>query len=293
MHDAASPLGVLERAVGDARRESDDERQLQLLRAASKQAGSTPVRVLVERLLSSADRDERVLALTLAMTMSPVSDETRAWAHEQRLRLNVGEWFRGEDRAAIARLVGDELASTEDPAIAETAIYAVAHMEIRELLGAVLGHAEDDDADVRAACAWALNGLEEELSQRSIDALVALARDPVAEVRDWATFALGISGPIDTPAARAAYRANVADPDEDVRAEAVRALALLGDADCLVRALSPDWLDIDRGVELARELGDARLHGALLALRDADWGDGGLDDERRASLAAAIEACRR
>ena len=62
-----------------------------------------------------------------------------------------------------------------------------------------------------------------------MEALIALSADADADVRDWATFALGTLAAADTPELREALAARVEDADEDTRLEAVHGLALRGD----------------------------------------------------------------
>lgn len=267
---------VLERAVEDALREQDDERRGALLHAATKDAGSAPVRALVERLLASGRRPERLLALDLAATMQPVDEELLRAAREQGLSLYVGACFEPDDRAAVAALLRAELERSDDPEMLDGAIRVAALIGAPDLVDAVLSHVAHADEDVRFACAQALPDLQPEgLTPPVVDALVALARDADDDVRDWATFALGRNahpGPVDTPATRAVFAENAEHPHDDVRREAIDALGLLGDVEMLASSLEYDDAAIE-AVETALRLADPRLHEPLVGLRDAGWAD--------------------
>src|SRR5262249_309499 len=90
---------ALERAVADAHDQVDDERRSALLRAATKAAGSGPVRVLVERMLGSGDRGQRVLALEAAITMEHHTEEELAWWRTVSSRHDPGGGAAGGDTA--------------------------------------------------------------------------------------------------------------------------------------------------------------------------------------------------
>ena len=68
-----------------------------------------------------------------------------------------------------------------------------------------------------------------------MDALIRLSRDEHSDVRDWATFALGMLASEDTEDLREALVARLDDPDAETRLEAVHGLALRGDP----RAVEP------------------------------------------------------
>ena len=115
-------------------------------------------------------------------------------------------------------------------------------------------------------------------------------------VREWALFGLGRGqvDPVDTPEARAAFLENVEHPDEDVRAEAIQALGLLGDVEMLVRTFGYEDVSID-AVECAAQLGDQRLHEPLVRLKARGWAQvDGAEHAKRLSevLTNAIEATR-
>ena len=59
----------------------------------------------------------------------------------------------------------------------------------------------------------------------SVTHLLELARDTDADVRDWATFGLGVQGDCDTPEIRDTLVRCLTDQNEDVREEAMVGLA--------------------------------------------------------------------
>jgi HEAT repeat protein len=74
-----------------------------------------------------------------------------------------------------------------------------------------------------------------ENSEQSIETLIVLSRDRDEDVRDWATFGLGILCDVDTDLVRAALFDRVTDEHFDARSEALIGLARRGDD----RAIDP------------------------------------------------------
>jgi HEAT repeat protein len=101
------------------------------------------------------------------------------------------------------------LADTE-PYVTSSALHALGHLRRGEPahLAQLASHASED---VRCALAYALGS---RIDYISIDTLIALSRDPDADTRNWATFALG-----------AQSDARLTDVDDEVRGEAMAGLA--------------------------------------------------------------------
>ncbi len=136
--------------------------------------------------------------------------------------------FPNESAAALVGMTARE----QDPGVLEAVAHAFGHLgEVYGLdeLVALAGHA---DARVREASAIALAG---RAHQRAVDTLIRLSRDDERDVRDWATFALGMLASEDSEQLRDALAARLADPDPETRLEAVHGLALRGDR----RAVEP------------------------------------------------------
>jgi HEAT repeat protein len=126
----------------------------------------------------------------------------------------------------IPRLI--ELTRDDEQGVVVSATYALGHRNSARCLPRLVELSRHAEPDVRVAVAHALAFplAEEEV----IEALVRLTADPEAEVRDWATFALGTQhDDLDTPEVRAALHARLTDEDATVRGEALVGLALRRD----------------------------------------------------------------
>lgn len=124
----------------------------------------------------------------------------------------------------------------------------------------------------------------------AIAALINLSRDPVDDLREWATFALGSQRPlVDGPEVREALAARLLDRHEPTRDEAIVGLGLRRDA----RALGPLLTQFERGFvgvalfEAARMMASPKLTEALQSLQQRP----SLTDEEREELDAAVAAC--
>jgi HEAT repeat protein len=105
------------------------------------------------------------------------------------------------------------------------------------------------DPGVRFGLAFALGCFADD--KRSVSTLLKLMTDKDSEVRDWATFGLGVLGDFDSPEIREALFQNLSDEDEDVQEEAMAGLAKRNDLRALPHVLaalegddpSPEALD--------------------------------------------------
>lgn len=175
----------------------------------------------------------------------------------------------------------------DDPAVLGALGVALGHLGHPEALPAVLPLAKHADARARFGAVF---GLMHHEDAAALDALVTLSADEDAEVRNWATFALGSQTEADTPAIRAALRARLDDTalDAEIRGEALVGLAERGDAEITpwVHKALADGLD-PLAVQAASLLGDPALHPALLALR----GHPQMTPRFRETLDEAIARC--
>ena len=118
-----------------------------------------------------------------------------------------------------------------------------------------------EDANVRFAVACALGKFADD--PRAVQALIALTGDCDEDVRDWATFALGVLGDADSSEIRAALLKRIDDPNPDVREEALVALANRKESRAiltLVTALNHGTVN-DRLREAAESfLGESKQH---------------------------------
>jgi HEAT repeat protein len=288
----------LRRLADEARLEDDLDRRADLLQEIAWRDRDSRV-ALLERLLASDDRDDQLLGADI-VSVTPNFGTDREWAKEQGLRAADVEPFTEADRGWLVGLFVRNLDSSDDADLVYAWVQAVGSQELMDARDAVIRHAAHPDSDVRFACAVTLGelGVDDPDAESAVRALLVLARDPVDEVRDWATFALGQWGgaPVDTPEARAVFTENVTHANPEVRAEAIRALAQLGDVEMLQRAFDTYELDLDL-VEAARQTGDPRLHQTLLQLlaeetESDDSSDPEVTEYVREVLLAAAEACR-
>jgi methionyl-tRNA formyltransferase len=136
--------------------------------------------------------------------------------------------FPQECAAALTEMAPSE----DDPTVLATIAHAFGHLGEDQGEELLLSLAQHKEAAVRDGVARGLAGRQDE---RALAALIDLSDDPDAEIRDWATFALGTLAEVDTPELREALAARLADEDVETRVEAVLGLAVRGD----LRAVDP------------------------------------------------------
>ena len=126
-----------------------------------------------------------------------------------RAAADLLEWTRTANDAALPDLVS-ALGGLGEPALAGKIAPLVEHVnpEVRLVVAQVLGELRDDSPATAAA-------------------LAALSRDPVEEVRSWATFSLAAEPLVHVAGVDDALLARLGDESEEVRVEAVRGLARL------------------------------------------------------------------
>jgi HEAT repeat protein len=108
-----------------------------------------------------------------------------------------------------------------------SAIFAFGHLHDSRAIPLIVGYHAYPSADIRFAVAVALGSFANDPS--AIATLMALMEDADDDVRDWATFGLGVQGEADTPEIRDALVRRLSDANEDARQEAVMGLAKRGD----------------------------------------------------------------
>jgi hypothetical protein len=133
-----------------------------------------------------------------------------------------------------------------DETVVEAATWALARLEGDRSKGALIQFKNHSNAEIRYNVAVGLNG---GYAPGAIPVLLELMEDPDDKVREWATFALGMKPVIDTSEIREALRKRLSDPCEDVRLEAIWALALREDQQglklLLDRLEADSWLGRD------------------------------------------------
>jgi HEAT repeat protein len=171
----------------------------------------------------------------------------------------------------------------EDNRVLCAILVALSHHRASEAIGPASRFRHHADQEVRYGVVLALTGYED---QEAHVVLMELMSDADAEVRDWATFALGTQSETDTPAIRDALAARLADIDIDTRCEALVGLARRRDRRALpalqreIRGASVSPL----AVEAATLFALPQLTKELIALRGRWDGDTYL-------LEQAIQAC--
>lgn len=151
----------------------------------------------------------------------------------------------------------------------------------------------DADEDVRFQAVAGLSVSAEDEPEGGgavVDALMKAMSDPSPEVRDWATFGLGVQRDVDNDQVRSALRARLHDDEADTAGEAAVALARRGDATVTPfiaeRLGGPEVGNL--WVEAAAELGDPVLLPRLRELQRQGWQ---IADPRPELLDEAIDAC--
>ena len=105
----------------------------------------------------------------------------------------------------------------------DSAITALRFLENPAGIPQIIQRQSHPNADMRHAVAFALGAFPND--PRSAECLLSLMRDANEDVRDWATFALGSLGDLDSVEIRDALFQRSSDPSRDVREEAMAGLA--------------------------------------------------------------------
>lgn len=153
-------------------------------------------------------------------------------------RKGSGKWpFRDESVPLL-------LSATESPhsPVVEMAIIALGRLEADEVVRAAAKLASHPEEGVRQAVAMALLTREDDAS---IDVLVCLSTDAESDVRDWATFGLGVQCHRNDASVLDALADRLEDPHDQTRLEAIEGLAKKGDARAIpsiLRELKSDGL---------------------------------------------------
>ncbi|MGJ0506100.1 MAG: HEAT repeat domain-containing protein [Methylocystis sp.] len=110
---------------------------------------------------------------------------------------------------------------------AASAIVALGHIEDPRALPVIYKFVTHEDAVLRHAVAFALGCFVSD--PVSHPGLMVLMGDDDEDVRDWATFSLGVWGDLDSARVRDALARRLGDSFENVRLEAIAGLAKRGD----------------------------------------------------------------
>lgn len=149
---------------------------------------------------------------------------------------NPNTLFADESFEIIATLLQKEA----DPRPMASAIAALGHLAQTPAVPIIASFRSHTSAEVRFDVAFALGCFPND--PQSIPALIELMRDSDCDVRDWATFGLGVLGEADSDEIRAALVRNLKDRHQDTREEAIAGLAIRKD----LRALRPLLKELKR-----------------------------------------------
>ena len=104
-----------------------------------------------------------------------------------------------------------------------SAIHALGHIGDPRAIPLLVRYSTHSESEIRFAVACACGSFANELPIVAV--LLELMRDTDEDTRDWATFALGSLGSVDSPEIRDAFAARLNDSFEDVVEEALAGLA--------------------------------------------------------------------
>jgi len=250
--DAADYAEMFERAVDATRAASSDDDHdavWSMLIAVGDDPAALEAAV---GHLHSRDSTVRATACDLARVICERHEETRERAV-----------------AALLELVGQE----SDVEVLSSAARALGATATDQAIPALLAQAHSASEEVRLSVAVALPARSVESAPPDlVTTLIELADDSDADVRKWATFALGRQLEVDSPAVRDALWERVTDESPDVREEAIAGLARRRDSRALPLVAQllgsgdvPTWI-----FDAAASLADPSLVPALLEYRETD-----------------------
>lgn len=226
--------------------------------------------VAAEAIMTLERRGDRETFEAMRALLADPDAKRRAFAADV-----LGQLATGDDDDETPRDAGlpdacftalaERLATEDDPAVLAALGIAFGHRRDPRAVALMLPHASHPDERVRYGAVMALMGHD---APEALDGLMALSIDSDAEVRNWATFALGTQTEVDTPALRAALVARLDDSDPHTRGEAYVGLAERGDETAVPAIAKALEGGVDaRAIEAAALLGHPDLHAPLLALR--------------------------
>lgn len=165
-----------------------------------------------------------------------------------------------------SRILRSLLKHDQVAGVLKSALIGLSHHDDADAVPLALSFSTHPDPEVRYAAVLALTGYENPLA---IETLIELSNDPIAHVRDWATFALGAQIDLDTPEIRDALARRLEDVDSEPRAEALKGLSRRNDGrviEALKRELAAPCIDV-AAIEASETIGSKELHPYLIALR--------------------------
>lgn len=165
--------------------------------------------------------------------------------------------FSDESFAVVSRTLQHE----QEIRPLDSAIAALGHLDNPAGIPLIIQYSSHPDSEVRFSVAGALGSFAND--PRSAECLLLLMKDADEEVRDWATFGLGVLGDLDSPEIRDALFQRLSDSYEDVRLEAMAGLGKRRDQrilPCLLAKLEQSDAAIPV-IEAARDMLDMESAG--------------------------------
>lgn len=152
----------------------------------------------------------------------------RARAADILGQIGVGPGRAHESPTEACELLIELLLGEQHPRAAASALVALGHIQDSRALPVIYRFIGNEDAVLRHAVAFALGCFVEDTA--SHPGLMLLMTDSDEDVRDWATFSLGVWGDLDSARVRDALARRLDDSFENVRLEAIAGLAKRHDA---------------------------------------------------------------
>jgi HEAT repeat protein len=127
-------------------------------------------------------------------------------------------------RAEAGKLIENLLQKESDLHVMNSCIVALGHYKYFEALDVICKFSNHPSNEIRFAVAVALGAMPDE-DGIGASVQIQLMQDVDEDVRDWATFGLGVLSEVDTPAIRDALFQRLYDSHFDTRCEAMAGLA--------------------------------------------------------------------
>jgi len=211
-----------------------------------------------------------------AIASRTVFDKAVQWArHKQSAKRRRGidilaQFGKTEDHPDVVyaeetyKIVTDVLEDELDLQVIDSCLVALGHLANPAAIPLILDQRKNADPDVRFAVAFALGSFADDPSV--VSALLVLMEDEDADIRDWATFALGVQGSADSPEIREALLERLDDGNPDTREEAVAGLGKRKE----LRVL-PDLIDLLQQEEVSYGVVEAACNLLDLLTINEEW----------------------
>jgi len=186
--------------------------------------------------------------------------------------------FADEAYSVVTSVLEDEL----DLQVIDSCLVALGHLGNPAAVPLILEHRNNSDPDVRFAVAFALSSFADDPA--AIRALIELTKDGDEDIRDWATFGLGVQGSTDTPEIRKALIDRLDDGNPDTREEAVAGLGKRKE----LRVL-PDLIDLLHEEEVSYGVVEAACHLLDMEEINEEWTADDYIDALSTRYAAELE----